>query len=74
MSLDDALHNEYLLGRTVLEAGDTVTGASRFAAGAGRHGTAAADNTLLRQRPARIVATAAARPCGAPSGVAGSTR
>ncbi len=41
LSLDDALHNEYLLGRTVLEAGDAVEGASRFAAGAGRHGNAA---------------------------------
>ena len=43
LSLDDALHNEYLLGRTVLEAGDAVEGASRFAAGLGRHGTAAGD-------------------------------
>jgi enoyl-CoA hydratase len=41
MSLDDALHNEYRLGRTVLEAGDAVAGATRFAAGAGRHGTTA---------------------------------
>jgi enoyl-CoA hydratase len=41
MSLDDALHNEYLLGRTVLEAGDAQAGARRFAAGQGRHGAPA---------------------------------
>ncbi len=43
LSLDEALHNEYLLGRTVLEAGDAAAGASRFAAGAGRHGTPATE-------------------------------
>ncbi|HEY3831708.1 MAG TPA: crotonase/enoyl-CoA hydratase family protein [Acidimicrobiia bacterium] len=43
MSLDDALHNEYVLGLTALEAGDAIAGAARFAAGAGRHGTAAPD-------------------------------
>jgi enoyl-CoA hydratase len=36
LSLDDALHNEYRHGRTVLEAGDAMAGAARFAAGAGR--------------------------------------
>jgi enoyl-CoA hydratase len=39
MSLPDALRNEYEHGRSVLETGETFTGASKFASGAGRHGS-----------------------------------
>jgi len=38
MNLDDALANETLLGREVIRSGETRAGASRFAAGKGRHG------------------------------------
>jgi enoyl-CoA hydratase len=38
LSLPDALSNEYRRGITVIESGETLEGASRFAAGAGRHG------------------------------------
>ena len=37
-SLDEALHQETLLGREVIKSGETVAGATRFNAGAGRHG------------------------------------
>jgi enoyl-CoA hydratase/carnithine racemase len=40
-SLPDALMNEYRRGMTVIESGETLDGASRFAAGAGRHGAPA---------------------------------
>ena len=36
--LPDALQQEALLGREVIKSGETVQGASRFNAGAGRHG------------------------------------
>ena len=36
--LPDALQQETLLGREVIKSGETVQGASRFNAGAGRHG------------------------------------
>jgi enoyl-CoA hydratase len=42
MSLADALDNEYRLGIDVIASGETLEGASRFAAGAGRHGEPAA--------------------------------
>jgi enoyl-CoA hydratase len=38
MSLADALDNEYRRGIDVIASGETLEGASRFAAGAGRHG------------------------------------
>ena len=38
MPLDDALANETVLGREVINSGETVAGASRFASGKGRHG------------------------------------
>lgn len=38
LPLDGALHNEYRLGMATIESGETRAGASRFAAGAGRHG------------------------------------
>ncbi|HEV7679315.1 MAG TPA: crotonase/enoyl-CoA hydratase family protein [Candidatus Dormibacteraeota bacterium] len=37
----DALGNEFEHGLAVVQSGETVTGAQRFAAGAGRHGTPA---------------------------------
>jgi enoyl-CoA hydratase len=39
LSLDSALVEETRLGLEVIASGDTATGAQRFAAGAGRHGT-----------------------------------
>lgn len=41
LPIDEALRVEYAHGIRVIESGETRTGASRFAAGAGRHGTAA---------------------------------
>jgi enoyl-CoA hydratase len=41
LSADDALRNEFDHGLRVVQSGETVTGAQRFAAGAGRHGTPA---------------------------------
>ena len=41
LPLDDALRNELRLGFSVLAAGESLEGAARFAAGEGRHGTAA---------------------------------
>ena len=38
MPLDEALANETRLGREVIDSGETREGASRFAAGKGRHG------------------------------------
>ena len=38
LELDEAIAAEYAHGMRVLAAGDAVAGASRFAAGAGRHG------------------------------------
>ncbi len=38
LSLADALANETRLGLEVIRSGETVEGASRFAAGEGRHG------------------------------------
>jgi enoyl-CoA hydratase len=38
MSLEEAIANEYQRGYAVVESGETVAGASRFAAGKGRHG------------------------------------
>ncbi|MCC7059511.1 MAG: crotonase/enoyl-CoA hydratase family protein [Burkholderiaceae bacterium] len=39
LTLGQALANEFALGMRTLEAGEGYTGAARFAAGAGRHGT-----------------------------------
>ena len=39
MSLEDALINENKIGRAVIESGETVTGATRFASGKGRGGS-----------------------------------
>jgi enoyl-CoA hydratase len=41
LSLDDALQNEFERGAATIASGETLEGASRFAAGAGRHGTQA---------------------------------
>ncbi len=41
LGLDDAIRVELDHGLTVLRSGETLAGASRFAEGAGRHGTAA---------------------------------
>jgi enoyl-CoA hydratase len=40
-SLSDALHTEYEHGMRVLRSGESLEGAARFAAGAGRHGAPA---------------------------------
>lgn len=39
LALPDAILNEFNLGLEVVSSGETVAGASRFAAGAGRHGS-----------------------------------
>jgi enoyl-CoA hydratase len=41
LSLEDALRAEYHHGMAVLRSGESLAGAARFAAGAGRHGAAA---------------------------------
>ncbi|MCU1426163.1 MAG: Short-chain-enoyl-CoA hydratase [Actinomycetia bacterium] len=41
LPLPDALLNEYQRGMSVIESGETLEGAARFAAGAGRHGAPA---------------------------------
>ena len=41
LSIDDALRNEFELGAATVASGETLDGASRFASGAGRHGTPA---------------------------------
>ena len=38
LSLEEALSNEFERGMAVIESRETVAGASRFAAGKGRHG------------------------------------
>ena len=38
LPLDAALANEFSRGLSVVSSGETVAGASKFAAGAGRHG------------------------------------
>jgi len=38
LSVDDALANEFQRGMTVIESRETLTGATRFASGKGRHG------------------------------------
>jgi enoyl-CoA hydratase len=38
MTLPDALLHETKLGFDVIRSGETLTGASRFASGVGRHG------------------------------------
>ncbi len=43
MELEPALLNEYRRGRQVIESGETREGATRFAQGAGRHGSFAQD-------------------------------
>jgi enoyl-CoA hydratase len=35
---DEAMRNELRRGKSILESGETVAGARRFAAGEGRHG------------------------------------
>ena len=39
LSWDEATRNEFTLGKEVLESGESVAGASRFAAGEGKHGS-----------------------------------
>jgi enoyl-CoA hydratase len=39
LALEEALANEYRLGWSVIESGETLEGATRFAQGAGRHGS-----------------------------------
>ena len=39
LSWDEATRNEYTMGRQVLDSGEAVAGASRFAAGEGKHGS-----------------------------------
>jgi enoyl-CoA hydratase len=39
MTLDDAMHNEYLHAVETLASGEAIAGATRFREGAGRHGT-----------------------------------
>lgn len=39
LPFDEAIANEYRLGWATISSGETVAGASRFAAGEGRHGT-----------------------------------
>jgi len=44
LSLDDALSNEFARGAATIASGETLEGAARFAAGAGRHGAPASEN------------------------------
>ena len=39
MSEDQAMRNELQLGIETIESGETVSGATRFSKGAGRHGS-----------------------------------
>jgi enoyl-CoA hydratase len=41
MPFDEAMRNEFRRGAEVLASGESRAGASRFAAGAGRHGAPA---------------------------------
>ena len=45
LDLDAATRNEARRGRATIDSGETVAGASRFAAGAGRHGASGAART-----------------------------
>jgi enoyl-CoA hydratase len=44
LSLDDALSNEFARGAATIASGETLEGAARFAAGAGRHGAPASES------------------------------
>lgn len=44
MSEDEAMRNELRLGLETIESGETVSGATRFSQGAGRHGTFSDDD------------------------------
>lgn len=44
LSSEQALQNEYRLGKAVIDSGETRSGAERFASGEGRHGTAVASD------------------------------
>ncbi|HEV3234007.1 MAG TPA: crotonase/enoyl-CoA hydratase family protein [Candidatus Dormibacteraeota bacterium] len=44
MATVEALRNEHRLGVATIESGETLSGAQRFAAGAGRHGAAAPED------------------------------
>ena len=48
LSEDDAMRNEVVRGRDTIASGETLAGAARFAAGAGRHGDALARLTDWR--------------------------
>jgi enoyl-CoA hydratase len=39
LATPDAIRNEFRRGLSVIESGETVAGAQRFASGQGRHGT-----------------------------------
>jgi enoyl-CoA hydratase len=41
LTIDDAMHNEYRHAIVTLESGEAIAGATRFSAGAGRHGAPA---------------------------------
>ena len=41
LSIDEAMHNEYVHGIATLASGEALSGAARFSAGAGRHGARA---------------------------------
>jgi enoyl-CoA hydratase len=41
LGLEAALAREYELGRATIDSGESLEGAARFAAGAGRHGAPA---------------------------------
>ena len=43
LTIDDAMHNEYLHAIETLASGEALAGAARFSAGAGRHGAPAGD-------------------------------
>ena len=43
LTVDDAMANELVHGMTVLHSGESYDGATRFAAGAGRHGASSTD-------------------------------
>ena len=45
LSMDDALANETALGLATIMSGETLAGAARFAAGAGRHGAPAGEGS-----------------------------
>jgi enoyl-CoA hydratase len=43
LTLDDAMRNEYRHAIATLASGEALAGATRFSAGAGRHGAAVGD-------------------------------